>query len=263
MAYKKRFFKKKFTKRRAAFKKKRVPFNKRRRRYVSPNTRVLRLSKPFLPKTAIVNHTYIDLLNLAPSGGQQTSAIRQLRLNSVYDPIWVSGGFQPQGYDVFASLYRTYTVLSCSYQITWAVEPNSTGSEGASDEFEAYGDRHMFVGTNVYTADTSVIPSSLSAHNHFADPNTRYREINPVPGNTSMVRMSGKVNMSRFLNMQVGTENALRVSYNANPPDRLCPLLTVWYRNTGNTGSNIQRCRCTVRLSFRTMWRDPIVNYDS
>ena len=96
-----------------------VRSSKRRR---SNRHQVLRIPREIVPSMLYVTLPYTSrhVVPLQLSNGfTQTIA---MRANSAFDPLWSLGGHQPLGFDQWAALYRTYTVvrsaLTCSFDAT-------------------------------------------------------------------------------------------------------------------------------------------------
>lgn len=242
--------------RRRPFRRRRFVRRNRRRRFVAHPTRTLSLRGTAFPKVAIATMPIVFVQNLTNFPGSGASKASLFRLNSVYDPLWTTGGHQPVGFDQLAQIYRTYTVLSCRYSCRFTMEPNI----GLTDT--DYGDRHVHVGSNVFMAERNTYPYVLGVKDHLAEPTTRYKELSPTPGAYSSWMIRGSINMSRYLSMKVTTENALRSDSNDNPPNRLTPLVAFFMRNTGAGPATTTRVRMSIRLTYRVMWRDPVTIVD-
>lgn len=48
-------------------------------------------------------------------------------LNSIYDPLWSTGGHQPYGHDTLATMYKKYKVSGCLVEITFS-DPSVDGT---------------------------------------------------------------------------------------------------------------------------------------
>lgn len=76
-----------------------------------------------MPRTRRAYLRYCDQLSITSTTGLIGTDI--YRANSVYDPYQPSGGHQPMGYDVWASMYNHYVVKGARIRITPAVDTSA------------------------------------------------------------------------------------------------------------------------------------------
>lgn len=234
-------------------------FRRRRRLRRRSNGNRISLRRTLLPRNAYVAFRYIDSFNMPLT--DTSPNYRLYRLNNPYDPLHQLGGRQPPGWDQFSLLYRQYTCYKTFYKITFVVEPNQDAAV-STDTFAAYGNRHLLVGTNVVSAeDNSPILSDY--RDHLANPNTRYMQINGVPGNRSMVSMKGWINHSRFHKRNVFTDPNFTSVVSSGPLRETIHF--IWARNPGASlldGTNL-RIRVILSYKFYVLLKNPISLHDA
>lgn len=205
-----------------------------------------------MPRMAKVTFRYIDSKNL-PLVFNEINA-QAYRINSLFDPDYQTGGRQPPGYDYIANMYRNYTVYKVFYRVTFSVEPNTDIDSG-------YQNRHLYVGTNVSRDDEqSPVSNAYDFRDQLAFPSTRFREINPVPGNRSMVTFKGSVRVSNLFKKNIFTNTQFSAATNANPAR--VAYLYVWARNAGASISTTTRVRMTLTITFKALMRAPVLMED-
>lgn len=64
-------------------------------------------------------------------GASTNSIIQTYSANSMYDPLWVTGGHQPMGFDQWAAFYQSYRVNAFKMRAT--IIMNSTGQHTITD----------------------------------------------------------------------------------------------------------------------------------
>lgn len=81
-----------------------------------------------LPRTSVVRLRYVDGFPLdPPASGLATPFV--FRANSIYDPNLSGSGHQPMNRDMWANLYKRYTVIGakCTFRVFQSVVGNSHG----------------------------------------------------------------------------------------------------------------------------------------
>lgn len=108
---------------RIATAKRRKPTFRRRKRFfkkrAKATTSIVRAPSAFADKT-ICKLNYVDLLT---DNGSAFSVI-SFRGNSLFGPLYPTGGHQPMGFDQYMAIYNKFTCVASSIKIRWTT--NST-----------------------------------------------------------------------------------------------------------------------------------------
>ncbi len=143
-------------KRKTTFRRKRRFQTKRKRGKINQSPAIINTHSTLGPDAIMVKLPYYQ--DFTDSTG--TFAIsQQFRMNSLFDPDLTGGGHQPMGFDQWAGLYQSYTVLGAMVSINavntsgtaeMIITPNNstTGASTADEQREMKWSRSFYIPAN-------------------------------------------------------------------------------------------------------------------
>lgn len=216
-----------------------MPYAKRRyrRRKAKPKRKkkVFNVNRGIVSKTFRQTHRYATAVAIDPViasiGGKVFSC------NGLYDPDISGVGHQPYLFDQMVLLYNHYTVINARMRATFFSKNNNASTST------------YLVGVQIRSGTT--ITGTPSTMIEQGESNWSY--LSQGDGSKSLVTVTKKINLSRWLNQKVLEEDGNAGTAGANPFEEVYFHV---FACAADFASNPDSLTCQITIEYDTVWHE-------
>lgn len=180
---------------------------------------------------------YYENFTLNPASGG-TPALRQYRMNGLFDPTVIVGGHQPRGFDQYMAMYDHYTVVKCTARVYFDNNAEQSGMLGVLTVRDT---------DTVFTDQRDVMEYGMKSV-------ARLMAANSGSGGSMLATATISCDIAKFLGVKdILDERALAGTIGSDPAEQVTLNVTAFPINTGDAAP----INCAIELEYEVIFHEP------